>query len=225
MADYFEVDFLGVETKKSGDAITLRYCVDGVEGIHVIDGGYIDTGTQIVEHIKEFYKSTHVDNVILTHPDRDHANGLRKVLEECSVGTLWMNRPWLHADELLPRFLTYNSADALRRKLKELYSATAELESMALERGIPIQDAFQGSRVGPFTILAPTRSRYLDCVAESEKTPELVKEESALDSALEGFTKFVRAATAYMKSLWGDEYFPPGPTSTENEMSVVQYAT
>lgn len=29
MADYFEIDFLGVETAKSGDAITLRYSVNG----------------------------------------------------------------------------------------------------------------------------------------------------------------------------------------------------
>lgn len=225
MADYFEIDFLGVETDISGDAITLRYSVNGTSGIHVIDGGYVDTGDQIVEHLKTYYQSTHVDNVILTHPDRDHANGLRKVLEECTVGTLWLNRPWMYADELLPRFATYNSAEALRRKLKEVYAPTAALEAIALERKIPIREAFQGTQIGPFVLLSPTRERYLDCVADSNKTPELVKEESALDAAMEGLTKFIRAATAYMKSLWGDEYFPPGPTSRENEMSVIQYAT
>jgi len=55
MADYFEIDFLGVETAKSGDAITLRYSVNGTEGIHVVDGGYLDTGDQIVEHLKTYY--------------------------------------------------------------------------------------------------------------------------------------------------------------------------
>lgn len=224
MSNYFEVDFLGVETKKSGDAITLRYSINGVHGIHVIDGGYIDTGAQIIEHINKFYGSNHVNNVILTHPDRDHANGLRKVLEECSVDALWMNRPWLYAEELLPRFATYKSVDALRRKLKDLYSATATLEQIAVERGIPIYEAFQGADVGPFRIMAPTRSRYLDCVAESEKTPELAKAEFSFESASSGLFNLIKKATNYIKAVWGDEYFPPEPTSYENEMSVVQYA-
>ena len=79
MADYFEIDFLGVETAKSGDAITLRYSVNGTAGVHVVDGGYLDTGDQIVEHLKTYYGTTVIDHVILTLPDRDHANGLRKV--------------------------------------------------------------------------------------------------------------------------------------------------
>lgn len=44
MADYFEIDFLGVETKKSGDAIALRYERNGATYIHVVDGGYATTG-------------------------------------------------------------------------------------------------------------------------------------------------------------------------------------
>lgn len=64
--------------QRRADAITLRYSVNGTEGIHVVDGGYLDTGDQIVEHLKTYYGTTVIDHVILTHPDRDHANGLRK---------------------------------------------------------------------------------------------------------------------------------------------------
>jgi hypothetical protein len=226
MADFYEIDFLKVETKKSGDAITIRYSVNGVVGIHVVDGGYIDTGTQIVDHIRLHYGgATHVDNVVLTHPDQDHANGLRAVLEQCTVGTLWMNRPWLYVDQLLPRFPSYSSRDALARKLKELYAASAELESIAHMRGIPIREAFQGSQIGPFHIMAPSMSRYLDCVAQSDKTPETLKEAAAQDSTLERILGIAKKVVALIKSVWGDEYFPPGPTSAENEMSVVQYGS
>lgn len=38
MADFFEIDFLGVETKKSGDAIAIRYEQEGNRTIHVVDG-------------------------------------------------------------------------------------------------------------------------------------------------------------------------------------------
>ena len=68
--------------------------------------------------------------------------------------------------------------------------------------------------------MAPTLSRYFDLIVDSAKTPEAV-EESASDSVLSSIFRVVKAATTYMKSLWGEEYFPPEPTSRENEMSVV----
>lgn len=223
MADYFEVDFLGVETAKSGDAITLRYSINGNEAVHVVDGGYIDTGDQIVEHLQKFYGSTVIDNVVLTHPDRDHANGLRKVLEQCTVRNLWINRPWIYAEELLPRFENYNSAEALRRKLRSIYDATAILEDIANERNIPIHAPLQGQVIGAFFVMAPSRDRYLDLIVESVRTPEAVTE-NALSATVESIFNAVKAAATYIKSLWGEEYFPPGPTSRENEMSVVQTA-
>ena len=75
MADYFEIDFLGVETAKSRDAITLRYSVNGTKGVHVVDGGYLGTGDQIVQHLKTCYGTTLIDHLIITHTDREYANG------------------------------------------------------------------------------------------------------------------------------------------------------
>ena len=223
MANYYEIDFLSVETAKSGDAITLRYAVDGVESVHIVDGGYIDTGDQIIEHLKNYYGAVVVDHVVLTHPDRDHANGLRKVLERCTVRNLWINRPWIYAKELLPRFETYVSEEALRRKLRAIYDATAALEDLAVERNIPIRDPLQGASIGAFLVLAPSRARYLDLVVESQRTPEAV-EEQVVGGIFGKITQAVKTATAYVRSLWGDEFFPPAPTSRENEMSVVQTA-
>src|SRR5690606_31800903 len=90
-------------------------------------------------------------------------------------------------------------------------------------KGIPIHAPLQGQSIGPFMVMAPTLGRYMDLIVDSTKTPEAV-EESVMDSALSGISQVVKAATAYIKSLWGEEYFPPGPTSRENEMSVVQSA-
>jgi hypothetical protein len=164
-----------------------------------------------------------IDHVVLTHTDRDHANGLRKVLEQCSVGYLWINRPWLYAKELLPRFETYKSETALYHKLRSVYDTAVKLEELAIERGIPMRDPFQGEAIGAFTVLAPSRARYLDLIVESDRTPEAV-DERAISGVLEGMSRMLKAAATYIKSLWGDEYFPPAPTSRENEMSVVQTA-
>ncbi|MBF4989787.1 ComEC/Rec2 family competence protein [Methylophilus sp. QUAN] len=223
MADYFEIDFLGVETAKSGDAITLRYSVNGASAIHVVDGGYVETGDQIIEHLKTYYGTTVVDHVVLTHPDRDHANGLRAVLERCTVRNLWMNRPWIYADRLIEQFEGYSSVDALRRKLRSTYDATATLEDIAMARNIPIHAPLQGQAIGAFLVMAPTLTRYLELIVDSEKTPEKV-DEPIFDSAVNGLWGAVKKATSYVKSLWGEEYFPPEPTSRENEMSVVQAA-
>jgi len=40
MTDFYEIDFLAVETKSSGDAIALRYEIDAEQFIHVVDAGY-----------------------------------------------------------------------------------------------------------------------------------------------------------------------------------------
>ncbi|MBX9934651.1 hypothetical protein PUR23_28430 [Methylorubrum populi] len=94
----YDIDFLPVGTKaSSGDAIALRYG-DDVNGytVHIVDGGYADTAPGLIEHIRDSYNTEHIDNVVLTHADGDHAAGLVEVIETLSVGALYMNRPWLY---------------------------------------------------------------------------------------------------------------------------------
>lgn len=108
MNDFFEIDFLDVESKKSGDAIPLRYSVGGVSRIHVTDGGFQSTGDSIITHVNKYYGNpNYIDAVIVSHPDGDHAGGLRKLFDEYNIGELWMLRPWLYAEELIDRFGNY----------------------------------------------------------------------------------------------------------------------
>lgn len=223
MSDYFEVDFLSVETKKSGDAICARYELSGETFIHVIDGGYQDTGKKLVEHIKLHYGDPDfIDHVVLTHPDGDHAAGLISVLESFDIGTLWMHRPWIHATELIDSFENYTSVEALIRRLKQVYPYVENLEKIADEKGIPIEEPFQGAKIGAFTVMAPTYDRYLDLIVNSEKTPESVKESEAKTHGL--IQELLVKATNFIKGAWGHEVFSPNETSSENEMSVVQFA-
>jgi len=226
MADYYEIDFLDVETDSSGDAITVRYEVGGETLVHVVDGGYQVTGPAICSHIKKHYSTTYVDHVVVTHCDRDHTGGLATVLEEMDVGILWMLRPWEYAEELLPRFATYTSVDRLRARLKGIYSKLVELEEIANRKGILILDPFQGATIGAFTVMAPSRARYLDLIVASENTPESVEEAAATPA--DRMRMLARAAmkkaAQIVAALWGDEMFSIEETSAENEMSVVQFA-
>lgn len=224
MPDFFEIDFLDVEAKDSGDAICLRYQLGGETYIHVVDGGYQKTGQSVVDHINKYYGNpTFIDNVVCTHNDGDHAGGLQSVLESFDVGALWMLRPWMYAQQLLPRFPTYTDAARLRGRLRSAYSNLAALEDIATKRGIPVYEPFQGALIGAFHVMAPTPARFKDLVVESNKTPE-----GAEDGLLAKATSFIadaaRQATALVRAAWGDEYFPGSDTSAENEMSVVQYA-
>ena len=181
MSDYFEIDFLDVDAKDSGDAIPLRYKIGSETRIHVTDGGFQKTGDKVVEHIEKYYGNPDtIDAVVVSHPDGDHAGGLQTVLEKLEVSELWMLRPWLYADELIDRFAYYTNSENLADKLKEIYSNIAELEEIAEEKDIPIYEPFQGARVGEFTVLAPTKDRYLDLVVESDKTPKAASSRSML---------------------------------------------
>lgn len=226
MENFFEIDFLDVESTKSGDAITIRYAVDGVTFIHVVDGGFQDTGSKVIAHIKKHYGNpTYIDRVVVTHPDGDHAGGLRNVLEEFEVGELWMLRPWLYADKIIDRFSRFTSVDNLKKRLRDIYSNIAALEKIAEERGIAIYEPFQGAKIGSFTVMAPTKNRYLDLIVESERTPEAVKDEQA--DTTNNFKAICEAAKfkviEFIRSAWGVETFSSDETSSENEMSVIQY--
>jgi beta-lactamase superfamily II metal-dependent hydrolase len=227
MADYFEIDFLAVETKKSGDAIPLRYEAGGRTYIHVVDGGFQETGEKIIEHVKQHYGNpSAVDHVVVTHPDGDHTVGLRQVLEEFEVRALWMLRPWLYAAEIIDRFTNFTSVENLKRRLRELYPNLVALEEIANRKGIPILEPFSGSQIGQFRVLGPNRSTYLDLIVISEKTPEHTGEESsgAQVSLAETVKRMVAKVVNTIRAAWGDEIFSDEETSAENEMSVVQYA-
>ncbi|MBZ9974199.1 MULTISPECIES: MBL fold metallo-hydrolase [unclassified Mesorhizobium] len=222
MADFFEIDFLDVETKKSGDAISLRYEIANQTFIHVVDGGYVETGEKLALHINQYYGNPKkIDHVVVTHNDHDHTGGLRYILENYEVGRLWILRPWIYAGEIIHRFQRFSNVENLAKELKQNYSNLAALDEIAQAKSIPMSEPFQGAKIGAFTVLAPTKTRFLDLVVESEKTPAT---KSALDTLLEGIATLAKAAIKLVKEGWGFEKFSTEPISAENRMSVIQYA-
>ena len=227
VANYFEIDFFRVGENRSGDAIALRYERYGDSAVHVIDGGFQDDGSHVLTHLCNYYGSKDVSYVVLTHPDSDHAEGLRTVLEECTVpheGGLWMLRPWLYTEELLDHFARFTTVTALETALRKAYPNVAALEEIALRREIPIHAPFQGEEIGAFTVLAPSKSRYLQLIVDSDRTPQKAARAHSM-GLLETHRPLLAKVVHYAKAAWGVEVFSPEPTSAENEMSVVQYAS
>lgn len=230
----YEIDFIGVKNakaKKDADAIVLRWKENDKYKICVYDGGFKVHGEEMVEHLNKYYyadvaeSERVIDAVIVSHPDQDHTSGLIEVLEKFNVNALYMNRPWLYAEEL-----ENNKNDgritekSLENRLREKYSFISDLEKIAIDKGIKINEAFQGNFINDrLIILSPKKDFYLDLIIESNKTPLVV--ESATNYC--NIYRAIKVITNYIKNLiesWTDEKLRDNvTTSPENEMSTVIY--
>ncbi|MDH4568225.1 hypothetical protein E8E95_16190 [Pseudomonas sp. BN414] len=219
-----EIDFLPVGNgEHSGDAIAIRWREGDGFRVMVYDGGTQEYGVALVDHIQKHFGTHHVDYLVNSHPDNDHAGGLTHLVETLSVGEVWMHRPWQYSSEIRHYFhdgrITDNSlAERLQRKM----SAAYRLEQAAVERGIPVREPFAGSRIGIFQVLSPTRDRYVhELIPAFEKSPEL-----KVESVVEAFKDFGRKAVQFVASAWDLEYLPEAvTTSAENESSVVVFGS
>ena len=88
MADFYDIDFLPVHRSDSGDAIAIRYQLGQNWFLHLVDGGYTNTAASISEFIRTQYNTSHINRVVVTHPDQDHAEGLAPILEQFTVDEL-----------------------------------------------------------------------------------------------------------------------------------------
>lgn len=223
----YEVDFLPVG-ESNGDAIVVRYG-DDANGylLHVVDGGLIQTADTIIEHIEKYYPGMYINHMVLSHADNDHACGLVGVLEHFTVKNLWMNRPWLYAEEALEHFHGNYTLQGLIDAIKEKHPYLVELERLAIEKGTLIHDAFQGAQIGKFTVLAPSRQRYIDMLPDLDKTPTSYKADEGATKPTGILTLLAEAAKKWMDESWNIETLsenPQPPTSASNEGCVVQYA-
>jgi len=112
-------------------------------------------------------------------------------------------------------------ADHLR---KECFPIVREICEVAEKSGATLREPFQGDRIGPFNVLAPKYSTYLDLVPDMSRTP-------AQKSLVEDARNFLARAAETILSVfenWSIETLQepdPGANSASNESSVVMYAS
>jgi beta-lactamase superfamily II metal-dependent hydrolase len=222
----FEVDFLPVGDSY-GDAIVIRYGDDGAGYcLHVVDGGRTDTAQTIIKHIEKYYPSYFINHMVVSHADNDHACGLIGVLDHFHVEHLWMNRPWLYAAEIIQHFHGNFTLQGLIDDIRERHSYLVKLEELALAKGTQIHEVFQGVQIGRFTVLAPSRKRYVELIPDFEKAPTSYKGDTKPKQY--GLLQAVmEAARKWLDEKWDIETLsanPQPPTSASNESCVVQYA-
>ena len=231
----YEVDFLPVgEGEKSGDAIAFR-CGNltgrrDEQFVIVIDGGTRELGDAIVEHIQGIYGTSHVDLVVNTHPDGDHSSGLYRVLEELTVGRLWMHRPWEHSSDIKHMFDDGTlSNDRLSKKMQKALSDAWELEKLAKRKGVPISEPFADGEANQqyqgIYILGPTTDYYQSLLPGFRDMPDV--KEAVASYFGGGFRAIAKGAVLLAERVletWGKETLEDpadDATSSENNSSAI----
>lgn len=227
MNESYEIDFLPVGNgERSGDAICMRYGTPGNYKVLVYDGGTKESGAKLVEHIRQHYGTTHVDYVVCSHPDGDHASGLSVVLESLTVGELWMHRPWKYSADISHYFQDGRITDAsLAERLKDKMAAAHALEKLALGKGIPLNEPFRGARIGAFHVMSPDTDWYVHTlIPDFAKSPEKKQASDFSESLFKSLYASAKDAVAGIAENWGFETLREDvSTSAENESSVVLF--
>ena len=201
----FEIDFLPVDFqhpekgKTSGDAILFRYKEDEEYRVILIDGGWANTSDTILEHMRNYYypelgsgEKMRIDHIICSHPDSDHvggagAEGLKKIIEKCDVGTLWLNRLLNGTFQSIPpresRIDFFSDRDRATEDVIEQpddyypsepwfnyisdadYFSDTNKENIkclitAAENKIEVAQPLQDKKIGPFIVASPSEEFY-----------------------------------------------------------------
>lgn len=234
----YEVDFIGIpedDSTKDADAICFRWLDNyGNYKTAVYDAGFKAHGKAMVEHINKFYfddeygrldrNEKKIDYVFVSHPHNDHAGGIPEILNNFSVGCIFMNRPWLYSTELIKKYSADGRAtqNSLEQELRIDFPYVNKIEKLADTYGIIIKEAFAGSRIegGLLSVLSPDKAFYLKKVVASKKTKRIQAntEAYALNEAQK--TMFSHSYESWDVETLGDVH---AETDAENEISIVLY--
>ncbi|MEU7811852.1 MBL fold metallo-hydrolase [Pseudonocardia sp. NPDC049154] len=209
-----EIDFLPVASStaegstKSGDAITGRFTDgDGRQRVIVVDGGYQATGQELVDHIRCYYETQHVDLVISTHPDADHINGLATVVEQLDVDELLIHQPRVHAIPGITSFSNIEAVDALI--------------AVAKDNSTMITEPFTGLERfgGALQVLSPDEDFYEDLIREHLAQVTAGTKSISLSSIGLRARNLLERAVSLLPAL--ETLTDAGETNPRNETSVV----
>ena len=223
----YEIEFFRVgDGASNGDAILIHWWDGQAWHIGIVDGGYEDTGWEMVEHIHRWYSEKPIiDFVVSSHPDNDHMSGLRVIMSELPVRELWMHVPWVHADRILHLFRSRRwTEDGLARELRRQYNYVVELVDLAQKQGTQIKLPFEGQKIGPFTVLSPTVEMYEGLLPQFRDTPRPDQDMlQTLGHWITGIGRRIsKAILKDIPELWDKETLREGGiTSAENESCVV----
>lgn len=219
----YEIDYIPVGTNsKGGDAIALRYgdfTNPMNQKVVVIDGGTKDSGKALVEHIKTYYGTTHVDTVVASHLHSDHISGLTEVFDGLSVGKLVVHYPWEYTEAIQKMSTSNASQHTLETRLEKSLSALSSLADLAEEKGVEVTQPFAGQTImDGLYVLGPTKEYYESLLVNFGVVPE-AKEEHKIQEVVGAIKDAINWVAERLDIETLSDDYPD--TSSENNSSLV----
>ncbi|MEN4787725.1 MBL fold metallo-hydrolase [Pantoea agglomerans] len=228
----YEVDFLAVGEKSSGDAICVRWGnLHGTreeQKVIVIDAGYSGTGQEVVDYLEKYYKTKKIDLLVSTHPDADHVGGLATILENADVKEFWIHQPWEHNANLAAEFADGRITDAsIAERMKENLQKAYDAVKIAKRKNIEIHEPFQGKTwdSGNLTVVGPTLQYYETLIPDFARMPARAEKRAGLESFSSNFDSLLEKAKrmiSHIAEWFKDENLDDNDTtSAQNNSSVI----
>jgi beta-lactamase superfamily II metal-dependent hydrolase len=224
----YEIYFLPVgDGSRAGDSILVRYGDPAAPSLMVIDGGNQASGEAMVDFLYGL-NGGHmplVHDLLVSHPDADHASGALEVLKSVEVLRVHTHRPWRHARNVATHCVDLRRTEnGIRDQLIEECPFVFSLVAEANQRGIPVFEPFQGATVGPFWVMSPHLEDYPLLLAEMLDMDPWRAQQQQLGEGLTKAFGGVSTLAAQVLERWGLETLRDGgQTSARNEMSTVLY--
>jgi beta-lactamase superfamily II metal-dependent hydrolase len=213
MADGFEVDMISL-----GDADSLLLTSWTGKAAHriLVDGGNKGDYPTIRNFLLKLGVNQ-LDAVVNTHPHDDHAGGLIQMVQDrtITIGAIYAHIPHQHVD-LMKVEKAIRSAAGLRETIqieKSLQTVT-ELSNAAKNRGLRIQEAFAGEKIGSMTVVGPSRKYYDELVKEFED-PDRIRTVSRNEDAWDAEREKIE------KGEISDSLLDHPETTPENDSSIM----
>lgn len=224
----FEIDFLPVgEGDRSGDAICMRWGV-GLKTNHpqqkvmVVDGGFAVNAGAIVSHLRKYYKTTHIDYLVVSHPHQDHIGGVKELFEyqdqneKVTIGTLWMHNPDKHIEldcfknPSIKKSSVKKSINTKLPSISDILSLAAKKQTKHVELFTDFEENDIGLGVRCY-VLNPSKEFYEQLLPSFSSTPS--------EGEFSGGARLSYTGNEIdaKKALLTDD----GKTSAENESSSV----
>lgn len=221
-----EVDFLPAShEKKSGDCILMRtgsFSYDPTkknnQTVIMIDSGFADCSNDVKKYLKEWYRTSRIDHVFITHPDLDHISGLNALLDDTDVqiDEIIIHDPWNHVNEVFKKTEDgRRTRKSIAGKFEDTLKTLDSVFDKIAKRRIPTQEAFAGYvlNLGEYElkILGPDKKYYESVLTQF---PGMENESSKSDSSV-----YENLPT---DCLFVDNFFFRNPvTSAKNNSSMV----
>ncbi|RST84687.1 hypothetical protein EJC49_19565 [Aquibium carbonis] len=132
----------------------------------------------------------------------------------------------LHTSDTINAFHGNYTEQGLRAAIRSEYQLLADLEDLAISKGTQVHEAFAGTQIGAFRVLAPVKDRYLELIPQFSRTPISYVAPDKPRGLARYFVEAAKAIASFFET-WGtdqlDEH-PPACTPA-NESCLVQQAT